>query len=363
MSDESTKKMLRAYEQSAAPTLFLSGFFQAPKINFHTSESIEFDIERSGEAVAVPIADLSVSGNKNEAPRYTNKEFVPPILKEEGAINAFDMIKRQIGNDPFKQPSFIAAANLQAIKLMRLNEDKIRRNQELQASQVLQTGVVTLINSAGVPVYTIDYSPKATHILQTAISWSSANATILPDLDGMGDVIRQDGKTEGKTVIMGGTAYRNFIKDSEVQAHYDNRRIDQGSIHPMKVNAVGGKFRGTLEVGQYQYDIWTYDGRFDAPDTGTNTPFIDPNFVVMIGEGARFDATFGAIPKIAPPDPRVRGILGGFGRSSQGARRMDMTRNAWFSPDGENLMFSSGTRPLMIPTAIDKYASLNTVQP
>jgi hypothetical protein len=44
---------------------------------------------------------------------------------------------------------------------------------------------------------------------------------------------------------------------------------------------------------------------------------------------------------------------------SSGDRGLDLTTNAWFTPDGEHLMVSAGTRPLTIPTAIDTFARLD----
>jgi len=47
MSGTTTTRMIRAYNQMAQPTLFLSGLFQSPPENFHSSEEVEIDIIRS----------------------------------------------------------------------------------------------------------------------------------------------------------------------------------------------------------------------------------------------------------------------------------------------------------------------------
>lgn len=365
MSDASTKKMLAAYDQQASLTMFLSGLFKSRPEDFYDSETIEIDILREGETVAVPIPSISTTPHKNEAPQFVNKEFRAPVLSEQFALNSFDLLQRAAGDDPFMNRSFLAKANTLALRNMRLLENKIRRNIELQASQIMQTGGVTLVDNDANVVFEIDYLAKASHLQQVALSWSNVAAPVLEDLDSLGDAIRTDGQAEPTDICMGISAYKNFLNSDVITngRFFDNRRADQGTIQRMRTISTGGKLRGTLDIGQYQYNLWTYDGRYEAPDTGINTPFMNPDFVTMWVDGADLRATFGSIPQILGPDPRVAGILGGAGRLSSPRRRMDLTRNVWTEPDGRTVHFSAGTRPLLIPTAIDRIGSLNTVQP
>jgi len=39
---------------------------------------------------------------------------------------------------------------------------------------------------------------------------------------------------------------------------------------------------------------------------------------------------------------------------------VDIQMNAWITIDGTTMMVEAGTRPLMIPTAIDTYGCLDT---
>ena len=45
-------------------------------------------------------------------------------------------------------------------------------------------------------------------------------------------------------------------------------------------------------------------------------------------------------------------------RISSSDRGLDLTTNAWITPDNKHVKVSAGTRPLTIPTAIDTYARL-----
>jgi len=362
MSNENTINLLPLYEQMSTPTLFLSGFFQTTSASFHSSETVEIDVIRTDEEVSVAIQDLTVGYRMNATDIYTNKNFKPPIHKEAIALNSTDLIKRMPGQNPFQQPDFRANVIAKLFTGMTKVEAKIKRAMEWQASQVLQTGVVTLVDGSGNTVYTIDYKPKSSHFPTVGTSWGSVGADPLADINSVAEVIRNDGLDDPDQLIMGSTAFIEFLKDDSVQAHYDNRRIDQGTISNMQMRGNGGNFRGVVEVGNYRYDIWTYGGRFNHPQTGTKTQFLDTDKVIVRASSGRMDASFGAIPNIGAE----LGITGAAlvpelpSRLSSTERNIDLFTNIWLSQDGEQLFGGVGSRPLMIPVAIDTYGCIDT---
>lgn len=362
MSDQSTTRMISAYNQMATPTLFLSGFFLSPPQNFHTTEEVEIDIVRDDEDISIVIQDLSSGYRMNTDDLYTNKGFKPPIHKEAVPINSFDLLKRMPGQNPFESPEFRANILTRMFTGMTKVEQKIRRAVELQASQVLQFGVVTLTDMNGTALYILDFKPKATHFPTVGTAWNLAGSQKANDINALAEVIRNDGLSDVDQLIMGVNAYEAFIADDDIQKRFDNRRIDQGTIAPMQMRGNGGIYRGIVEIGNYRYDIWTYGGRYKNPQTGVKTQYMDPAKVIVRSSTARMDATFGAIPNI--------GVLLGAqanqlipelpNRFSNGAGGMDLFTNAWLSDDGEQLFGGVGARPLMIPTAIDTYGCLDT---
>ena len=363
MSTTTTKQMIALYNQEAATVRFFAGMFRSPRRNFHSSEEVEIDIIRSGEDVSIAIQDLSVGYRMNSTDVYTNKSFIPPIHKEAIALNSHDLIKRMPGQTTFQSPNFRGNVVTRAFDGMRKVERKIGRAIELQASQVLQLGKVTLADTAGDTIYAIDYKPKATHFPTAGTSWASeTGAGKVDDIDGLAQVIRGDGLTDPDQLIMGVDAYRNFFEDDDVRTLFDTRRIDQGSLAPMRTTGAGGIFRGIVEIANYRYDVWTYDGRYALPTSGASTPFLDPGKIIIRASSGRMDATFGAIPNIG----RELGMSGANlipempGRFSNVGGGMDLFANIWLSNDGEQLFAGVGARPLMIPTAIDTYGCLNT---
>jgi hypothetical protein len=338
--------------------MFLSGQFQAPRSNFHNSEEVEIDIVRGEEEISIAIQDLSTGARLNSEDIFTNKGFKPPIHKEAGPINAADLIKRMPGQDPFQMVDFQANAIGRGVKLGRKLQRKIMRATEYQSSQVLTTGVVTLIDENGAAVYTIDYKPKVTHFPTAAPIWTDTNATMLDDIRDLANVIRTDGLANPDMLIMGEKSYELFIQDTDVLARLDNRRIAGNGIVPLERLGNGGIYRGTIEIGNYKYDIYTYPGRYKHPQTGASTQFVPDDKVIIRDSAGRMDATFGGIPRIGAPDPRIPVAL--TGRVSVPDQMLDIQMNAWITQDGETLMVQAGTRPLMIPTAIDTYGCLDT---
>lgn len=357
MSDASTTRMIEMYMEEASAPMFLSGFFRSPPRNFHNSEEIEIDIVREDEDVAIVIQDLSAGGRLNEATKYTNKKFVPPIFKEVGAISAFETIKRRAGQDPFQDPNFLANAADESFELFRKLERKIRRSIELMAAQVLQTGAVTLTDEGGNALYTLDFQPKLSHMATVGTTWALDGTTgdPLADLSALGDTVRQDGKHDPTDLIFGKSAWQRFIANPKVQAQLDNRRMEIGGVRPA-ARGQGASYRGTIWIDHYEYRMWMYSGFYKHPQTGNPTPYVSPDNVIMLSESGRLDLSYGAIPRIVAPDPRVASFLPG--RMSDGERGLDLTTNAWVSPEGTNLFVSAGTRPLTIPTAIDTFARL-----
>lgn len=365
MSGTRTAAMLAAYIQQAwIPTGFFTGMFAVRPGNVYDSEEVEIDIQRSGEDVAVVVYDISAGYRMNSDDLYTNKAFKPPVYKESFTVNAFSLIKRQPGQNPFQSPVFRANLTNQIFRGMVKIDEKIRRAIELQASQVLQTGKLVLTDLNGQPAYELDFKPKATHFVTAAIAWDAVGSTKLNDLKNLCDVIRNDGQVRPDQVIFGSDAFDEFLKDDEVYKLFESRRIDRGMISSVPNRGEdAAQYRGTIDIGAYKLDVWTYGGTYKDPQTGTVTEFMDPAKVIVRASNGRLDATFGAIPNIGEllgTGPRAQILPELPPRMTGIAEGVDFHINAWLDERGEALFAGIGTRPLMIPTAIDTFACLDT---
>lgn len=356
MPEISTVKMLPPLIEAAGAPMFLASHFQSPPGNVHQSEEVTIDVQRATAKVAIPVPNIGSDGHLNEKNQWTNKRFLPPVLKEKVTVTAWDQIRRQLGKTEYDTPEFRVQVLEQVVAVVPELADKLRRNVELQASQVLQTGILALPDLAGTgTAFDLDYKPKSTHFADAGNDWGGGSETPLADIGGLGTVVRRDGRRRPNRLIFGETAWDDFMADSDVQSHFDNRRMNLGEINPefMPEDAM---YQGTLTYRGAKYEMYTYDADYDAPGSGTATPYVTPDNVIILAAGARRDITFGDIPQIAPPDGRVMGFL----PQSIPAKGIHMQMHAWFNNEGTALTVQLMSRPLVVPTAIDTHGCLNT---
>lgn len=356
MSAKATKTMLAAYFQDAMPVMHLAGLFRTPAQNFHDTEEVEIDIERSGEDIATVITDLSTGTHLNNFDGFTNKTFTPPIYHEQAGINAFELMGREVGQNPFESTSFNAKAILRAMRHFRKLEAKVRRAVELQAAQVLQTGTLTLKDAKGADSYVLDFKPKATHFPTAGTVWGQTGDSKVADLLALAEVIRSDGLSNPDRLEFGEKAFAEFLRDEEVQTLLENRRMELGSVAP-QTRGNGGTYQGHIWLGSYRFEMWTYSGRYKDPQTGASTRYWKTGNVGMMDSSARLDLSFGSIPFIQRPARQLAGLPSRIVNSAAG---FGMTTNNWVDESGSNLQVTAGTRPLCIPTAIDKFGCLDT---
>ena len=276
------------------------------------------------------------------------------------------LLQRVPGQNPFDDNDFVSKAQAEAARNMALIADGIGRTIELQTSQVMQTGTITLNDTNNNSVYTLNYSPKATHFPTVGTAWSNAASDKLADLESLADVIRSNGLSDVTDVVMGASAIRHFLNDTKIQALLDNRRISIGDITPRGAGQ-GATFVGQIQVGTYRLNIWTYAGRYNHWQTGVSTKYIEDDKVVMLALGpsntegdntvrTRIDLTYGRYLPIRQPLPEARRFIPG----GISAGMVQLDTNAWFTNDGHGLTVGAGIRPLVIPVGIDTFGCLDT---
>lgn len=356
MSDTSTRRIIDAYLEEAPAPMFLSSMLQTPPKNFHDSEEVELDIQRETDDVAVVLQDLTVGGRENQSAKYTNKSFKPPVYNEIGTLTAFDLLKRAPGQNPFASNDFQAKANLQALGIARKLENKVRRAIELMSAQMFTTGELILTDDAGVALYSLDYQPKATHFT-TPTAWAADGTTGDPFLDigTQAKLLRKDGRKRPDRLLFGATAWTRFAINAKVRSQLDNLGMQNlANIAPSVPGMDGASFMGWIVVDNYRFECWLYEGQYNNAQTGVLTPYIPDNKVVMMSSKARYDLSFGAIPRIGSPSSNALPFL----PNRISGKGMDLSPWAWITPDGQHLKVSVGSRPLCIPVEIDTFGCM-----
>jgi hypothetical protein len=260
----------------------------------------------------------------------------------------------------YDTPQFQVTAMKKAMDVMRKMEYKIRRSHELQASQVLTTGKISLTDKNGEVMYVADFKPKTSHFFNANTAWNAGGCDILGDIETACDLIVDDGQGEPTMMIMGDVSFNTFIKDSDVQALFDNRRIDQGAISGMTPIGKGGKLRGNIKVGSYSLDIYTYNGRYKNPQTGAKTRYMPSDKVVIIPGDIRLDATFGSVPRFDLPAGTVAALPFMPKKFNSPSSAMGIGVFAYFTTNFKSMIVEVDCRAAYIPTAIDQIVCIDT---
>ena len=349
------KHLIAAYKEVRKPDLFLANLFEVRAGNISDTEIVALDIEREDEEIS-PVVNVLEGPTVNSSDLFTTKEFTPPTISEMMAFDVHSLLKRMAGVDEYSAAgvSFQAQLVQKLLDGMAKLEKKISRNREWQASQALQTGIITLKNSSGADNYVVDYKPKGTHFFAAGTAWSGAGDPIA-DINTLADLIRADSGYDADMCIMGDTTFNAFAQNATVQAHFDNRRMSFGEIRP-EMRDRGGKFQGTVHIGNYQFEIWTYNGR-GIPPGGTKIKFVSAENCIVMSSSARLDTVFAGIPVPVDRDPRFAGILPDRISVPMG---VDLSPNIWASPNGKQVNLEVESRPLLIPTAIDSFGTIDS---
>ena len=352
--------MLPLFVQSRQPTGFLQRLFTVKPGGIYSGDKVFIDVKRLGEHVAV-VVEKCTGPNMNDISRFTTKEFTPPQYGEAFPLDACELLNRMAGIDPYSAAYTSYASQLVAMMFNGFVEidAKISRGIEQQASQILQTGKLTLTNKAGDEVYTLDFAPKATHFPTVTTNWSDPGADPIADLQALASVIRTDGKVDPNRIILGESALTNFLKNDNVKACLDNRRIEIGEIAPEMVDS-GATFYGHVWVGTYRMELWAYPEEFLDPEDNV-VKYVDPNKVIMLSTRTRLDKASAIVPLPIAPDPRVAGLLPG--RLDSAKDGVDVTPNVYSSLNGKQVYGELESRPLLIPVQIDGFGCLLTLMP
>lgn len=358
-ADATTLRMISRYQEEAPAPLFLAGHFQSPPRNYHLQGKVKVDVQRDGRDVAIVVKNINLGPNKNQSTAYSSKEFTPPLLDEEGDINSWETFDRLAGQDPFQDVEFVDKAMEDAFRLFRKLDAKIRRTTELMCSQIFQGAKLELASNDGTQ-YELDFQGKASHFPTVSTPWGTMGADPYRDLGTLANEIRKNGKRSPYRLVAGPEALDLMLRDPTIKERLDNRGMSVGQIRAPEPRGVGANFHGWLNIDGYIFELFSYAESYDDPVSGQDTLYVPNNKVVMLSRDARLDLTHGGVPLFRRPDNLAARFLPS--RIADPETGLDMTTNAYISPDGKRLVVGAAARPLPVPTAIDTFGCL-TVYP
>lgn len=294
-----TKMLIDVYKERTAPTSFLRSFFTVKE---ESTKELSIEVQRGTEKIAVDV-ERGTEGNRNQFTRSTEKIFVPPFYREYFDATQLSLYDRLFGTTEIDSGVFSAFLE-QVADNLRMLQDKIERAYELQCSQVLETGIVTL--NAGT---NIDFKRKTASIVNLGSGnyWTGAAVDPSTALEAGANFLRQTGKSQGATynMICGGTAFQALVNNAVLQKRADIKNYSLEAVAMPQRNSVGASLHGQISAGAYKFNIWSYPEFYDNASS-VSTPYINAKKVILLPEQPRFTLGFAAVPQLVDGNGGVR---------------------------------------------------------
>lgn len=286
---------IRTFSEMITVPSFLRTFF--PTRTYRTL-TVQLEVRRGTEKIAVDVI-RGERGNRNTFSNWTGKEYLPPYYKEFTDATQLDHYDRVLGQ--LADGTAINQAGMLARSIAEKNmelRNKIERAKELQCSQVLETGVVTMVNGDN-----IDFKRKAASMVDLGPNggyWSDTAATVENQLKAGAEFIRQKGKngTPEFNLVMSGDAYL-YLKATNFFIKYaDHRNVVLIDIKMPQTQAFGASYHGTITAGAYKFHIWTYDEGYENDQDVFTKYFPSTKAFIVPVKGTDFEMSHGAVPSV-----------------------------------------------------------------
>lgn len=345
-----TSRIIATFSDASKPKMGLSGFF--PTVTTSDRE-VGIEIERNRQLVAVDV-QRGTDANMNTFNNYSEKLYEPPMYLEGFDFASLDRYNVTFGSR--NNPSASDAFNMidQANKKLDILQSKIERAIELQRSQALQTGIVTLKNGEN-----IDYKRKAESltVLGGTNVWSNAASKPLTDLENGCKFLRQEGLSSGNVVnvVFGRDAFREFMNNAQIKEKAEIRRIDRLSLgFPQLNNVTGLSYHGQVSVYDFVINIWTYSDFYEL-GSGVKKNYIDEKNVVMIAEDFTAKTAFAGVPAIMRDKSNAE-----YPEFIQ-QMEAEFYINNYVDPTKKAHMFDIASAPLAVPVSIDRVVTIQVL--
>jgi hypothetical protein len=283
------KKLVEYFRENPLPTRFLRSFFTTKTT---MAREISIEVRRGTERVAVDVI-RGTHGNYNKMTKSTEKIFLPPYYNEYTVLNDTDLYDQAIASPTPASMAKLIAANGEDMLLLR---DKIERAYELQCAQVLQSGIITLVNGTN-----IDFGRKAGSIVDLMASnyWADTGVDAATSIIAGCKWLRENGKVQGGTfnMICGEEAVADLLANEPVQKRADIRRFDLDDVRAPQRNAVGGVLHGQISAGSYRVNIWSYPEVYED-SSGNKVNYIDAKNAILLPLTPNFVLSFAAVPQL-----------------------------------------------------------------
>jgi hypothetical protein len=270
--------MLDAFKLAPRPTSFLQDQLITDPVKTHDTAYLEIDKVFEGESIASYSA-------RDGGPDVVGKDgydtllHVAPYMYDEMTMTPKDADTRLPGNTIYEGSSG-ANVDVRTGENLNLMRDRFKRREEQQIAEGLRTGKIE-VDGRGVK-YTIDFKMPAAHkiTLTAGDVWGSTTEDKLAQLEDWSELIQDAGAATPSRLYMAMNVARLLVKDTNIRALLDNRRIEQGQIDFRQLEQQRATYFGTLAGIGLNVELYAYQGSY-KPDGGSRTRYIPDDYLIM----------------------------------------------------------------------------------
>lgn len=297
-------RIAKVIEHMPPATTFLRRTFFKNTVTYGT-KNVNFDIVEGDRKVA-PYVNPKRGGKVIPNKGYRTETYTAPLVAPEKITEADEMLDRMPGEQLTSDmtPAERAIRKIKA-DLIEL-EETITRREEVQCSEALFTGKIT-IKGYGVDDE-VDFGFTNKETLTSGKKWTASGSDPIGDLRRWKRAIHKEGHVNADICIMSESAAAAFINNEAVQKLLDIKNYSIAKINPMQIDT-GVTYIGTISAlgmsiytyDEYYTDDWTEEGK------ETLKPYVPDGVVGLFSSKAQYSMIYGAISDFNPKtqDPQT----------------------------------------------------------
>lgn len=276
-----------------AKTGIIDLFFGGREPTTHSTKFVLVDIKRNSRAAA-KYSQRGTSGNSVNSDPFESVPFVPPYICETIPTQASEMLKRDVGTDPYAiERQEERAAKKLAGDIATLKE-RAKRAEVKQVADVIATGELTVDESGTERTISFNMPAGNKLVLSGTDLWTDkVNSDPIADIKAMRKIIQEASGLDMDAIVYGSDALAAFIDHPKVQAYFESRRIVAGQIKAEKMDNGLVSYGDVENIEIYEFNEWILD-----TDTSTNIPVVPANMILFGAKNAKVSIEYGAVEMV-----------------------------------------------------------------
>lgn len=314
---------------------------------------VDVEVERDNDLIAVDVMRFT-EGEKNKFTRATEHKYVPPFYKEDYDFARDEVYMSTVALGVTNAAGANQAIAQNALKNVRKNKKKIQRAIRKQQADVLQTGIVELVNGDS-----IDYRRKGASMVDLGAGnyWNEANTNPSDDLSLAMTFLRNEGNSSGSTinVIMRTDAMNAFLNNQAVKDKADSRRMERIKIDMPQFNEASGMaFHGQVDAGDFVVNLWTYNEKY-TNKAGETVYYLSRENVIVLPSDFKGKTVFGGLPYMR------KTTVGGASIKIPGVMEAEYLLRGYDDEKTISSTLELTSAPLVVPFTIDKVYTIKAL--